>query len=76
MTDTVKIPRPPFERRAGGVTGRVEHDERGNAVWVRTRATDTMELSINPTLALIEDEPRRLRPTLRPAQAGAKPKRK
>ncbi len=79
MTDTVKIPRPRFERRAGGLTGRVEHDARGNAVWVRTRATDTMELSVNPTLALVEDEAtqkRDRRPVLRPGAVAARPARK
>ncbi len=41
MEDTTRLPRPPFDRRRGGPVGRVEHDDRGNAVWVASRATDT-----------------------------------
>lgn len=46
MVDTVRIPRLQTERRQGGPAGRggrVEHDSRGTAIWVRTRATDTQE---------------------------------
>jgi hypothetical protein len=54
MSDTVKIPRPQFPRNERGPKGRVEHDSRGNAVWVRTRAEDSAE--ITPALTLsIED---------------------
>lgn len=44
MDDTSKMARPWFPRREGGPIGRVEHDVRGNAVWVRTRATDRPDL--------------------------------
>ena len=43
MVDTVRIPRLPSERRKGGPGGRVEHDSRGTAVWVRTRSTDAQD---------------------------------
>ncbi len=55
MVDTVRIPRLPSERRQGGPGGRVEHDARGTAVWVRTRSTDAQDaladvpLSIEPS---------------------------
>lgn len=33
------------QRAVGGPGGRLERDERGNRVWVRTRATDSVEVS-------------------------------
>ncbi len=54
MTDTIKMRRPKFPRRQDGPGGRVEHDSRGNAVWVRTRATDQQELTIDPSLSLVD----------------------
>jgi hypothetical protein len=53
MSDTVKIPRPKFPRE-GKATGRVEHDSRGNAVFKRTRSTDT-EVHAPSSLQLVED---------------------
>jgi hypothetical protein len=53
MSDTVKIPRPKFPRSEHGPKGRVEHDARGNAVWVKTRAEDSTE--ITPAPLSIED---------------------
>jgi len=59
MSDTVKIPRPKFARRKGGPNGRAQHDERGNAIWVRTRASDSVEAPIVPDLSLVDDAPKR-----------------
>jgi hypothetical protein len=59
MTDTVKIPRPKFVRRKGGPTGRTEHDPRGNAVWVRTRASDEPGAPSVPELSLVDEAPSR-----------------
>ena len=55
MSDTIKTVRPKFPRRQDGPGGRVEHDSRGNAVWVRTRATDAPELAISVELKLADD---------------------
>jgi hypothetical protein len=55
MSDTVKIPRPKFVRRKGGPQGRAEHDERGNAIWVRTRASDATDLLGASELSLVDD---------------------
>jgi hypothetical protein len=54
MTDTVKIPRPKFVRK-GKATGRIEHDSRGNAVFKRTRATDSDEIHHPSSLELVDD---------------------
>ena len=56
MSDTVKIPRPKFPRNDQGSSGRVAHDTRGNAVWVRSRATDTVDVAVNSTLSIAEEE--------------------
>jgi hypothetical protein len=57
MADTLKIPRPLFPRRHPDAGGRVEHDARGNAIWVRSRATDSIEIHTASTLAIVEDAP-------------------
>jgi hypothetical protein len=56
MSDTVKIKRPHFKRKISGAGGRVEHDNKGNAVWVRTRATDGHDIPVAVELSLV-DEP-------------------
>jgi len=58
MVDTAKMRRPVFPRQPNGPGGRVEHDSRGNAVWTRTRATDSLDPPDSTGLALV-DEPRR-----------------
>jgi hypothetical protein len=57
MVDTVKIPRPKFPRKKNA-GGRVEHDSRGNAIWRRSRAEDTGELTVPSELAVVDDSPR------------------
>ena len=56
--DTAKMIRPKMPRATNGRRGRVEHDARGNAVWVQTRATDSQELPDTSILSILEDEPR------------------
>jgi hypothetical protein len=55
MSDTAKIPRPKFPRSDNGPGGRTEHDSRGNAFWVRTRASDPQDLPDTSTLSILED---------------------
>ena len=73
MTDTVKIRRPHFERKTNGARGRVEHDNKGNAVWVRSRATDSHDIPVADELSLL-DEPQP-RPRSMHASAPRKIKR-
>jgi hypothetical protein len=61
MSDTVKIKRPHFERKSKGAGGRVEHDNKGNAIWVRSRATDTHEIAMTDELSLVEEPRHRAR---------------
>lgn len=63
MSDTVKIRRPHFERKTNGAGGRVEHDNKGNAVWVRTRATDSHDIPVADELSLVDDSRPRSRST-------------
>jgi hypothetical protein len=57
MVDTVKMRRPKFPRRRGGPGGRVEHDSLGNAVWTRTRASDSTALPDTSALSIVDDPP-------------------
>ncbi len=71
MTDTVKMRRPKFPRQDGGPGGRVEHDSRGNALWVRSRATDESELPVDPALSIVDHPAHHT--TVIPLQANRKP---
>jgi hypothetical protein len=70
MSDTIKIKRPHFARKINGAHGRVEHDNKGNAVWVRTRATDSHDIPPAEELSLVDDP--HPRPRSMPASAPRK----
>jgi hypothetical protein len=57
MVDTVKIKRLTRRRHTGGPGGRVEHDPLGNAVWTRSRASDSEELPDTSALSILENTP-------------------
>jgi hypothetical protein len=76
MSDTIKIRRPLFPRREGGPGGRVEHDERGNAVWVRTRAGDSAGVPDTSALSMMDEEATKdTNRKLAPRNMPAKPRR-
>ena len=62
MVDTIKMRRPVFadtdtgEGLQRGVTGRVERDDRGNAVWHWAREAAAAPLEHTGGLAIVDDE--------------------
>jgi len=64
--DSQNSPSPPSRRRSKK-SGRVEHDERGNAVWVRTRASDQPEIA-SLGLSIVEDAPGPLKTAAAPVK--------
>jgi hypothetical protein len=56
MSDTAKMTRPKFPRNPDGPGGRVEHDSLGNAVWTKTRASDSTEPPDTSALTIVEDK--------------------
>lgn len=58
MVDTVKILRPEFASEADNPTGRVAHDERGNAVWKWSQELEVLPFQFDAsTLSVAEDAP-------------------
>ena len=58
MVDTVKILRPEFASEADNPTGRVAHDERGNAVWKWSRDLEVLPFQFDAsTLTVADDAP-------------------
>ena len=59
LVDTVKMKRPIFadagDGLSAGVTGRVDHDDRGNAIWEWARNIPGAALE-NTGLAIVDDE--------------------
>lgn len=58
MTDTVKIHRPDFDADLDSPTGRVAHDDRGNAVWKWSQDLEVLPFQFDaPALSVAEDAP-------------------
>ena len=58
MVDTVKILRPEFASEADNPTGRVAHDERGNAIWKWSQDLEILPFQFDAsTLTVADDAP-------------------
>jgi len=58
VADTVKIPTPEFVAEADNPTGRVAHDDRGNAVWKWSRDLEVLPFQFDASkLTVAEDAP-------------------
>lgn len=57
MVDTIKMRRPNFSVVRSTPSGRVAHDDRGNAVWQWAK-DDRLRVALeNPGLSLADEEP-------------------
>ena len=58
MVDTVKMLKPEFATEADNPTGRVAHDERGNAVWKWSQDLEVLPFQFDAsTLSIADDAP-------------------
>jgi hypothetical protein len=58
VADTVKIQKPEFDFDADSPTGRVAHDDRGNAVWKWSQDLEVLPFQFDATgLQIAEDAP-------------------
>lgn len=57
MTDTIKMRRPIFPPGDDDVSGRVRHDDRGNAVWQWAEDSQSRLKVLSADLSIVEDSP-------------------